>query len=344
MSILRINKIPIIEGFFIETLERLIFDVKGLVHPPDRVIAYVRYVPNSKGDRISKRGFRYSKIYSLQNREEFLKAKYPYYIYYDPIFGRRLQGVPKNRIRHVYNPLDKLRELRETEHMSPVEREVVELAEEIAERAGVRRSAIGVTGSVLVGLYTPTSDIDLVVYGENEGKCVYSALLDMIREGSKIRYYSKEELKRLFSFRVKDTLIPLDIFLKIEKNKVLQGIFKKREYFIRLVKRPEEFKERYGDRRYRPLGRVRLRALVTDARDSIFTPCKYIVDNVRVISGSSPEPIREIVSYRGRFREQAKEGDVVIAEGALERVENDEIFYRVLIGENPQDILIPHSN
>jgi len=37
------------EGDFLETLEGLIFDVKGLLHPDARVIAYLRYLPDPHG-------------------------------------------------------------------------------------------------------------------------------------------------------------------------------------------------------------------------------------------------------------------------------------------------------
>jgi len=343
VDILHRSKKPVIEGFFIETLEGLIFDVKGLLHPPDRIIAYVRYIPNTKGDRVSRRGIRYRKIYSLLDREKFLEKKYPYYIYYDPIFGRRLQGVPLGSIRYIYDPIERLKELMHSKSLDPLEKAAVELVEEVAERAGISRSTIGITGSILVGLHSSTSDIDLVVYGEKEGISVYRALLDMSKERVKIRPYNEEELERLFIFRSRDTFIPLDTFLKIERKKILQGIFKGREYFIRLVKRPEEFGEKYGDRRYKPIGRVRLRAIVSDTRDSIFTPCRYILDKVKVISGHAPKPIKEVVSYRGRFREQARKGDTVIVEGVVELVENEESYCRVLVGEYPRDILIPEE-
>ncbi len=34
-----------IEGYFLTTKDNLIFDVKGIAHPSDRIIAFVRYVP-----------------------------------------------------------------------------------------------------------------------------------------------------------------------------------------------------------------------------------------------------------------------------------------------------------
>ena len=57
------------EGDFIETSEGLIFDVKGLVQPPDKVVAYLRYVEDPSGDR--KRGRKtYVKVYLLSEREK----------------------------------------------------------------------------------------------------------------------------------------------------------------------------------------------------------------------------------------------------------------------------------
>jgi predicted nucleotidyltransferase len=49
----------------------------------------------------------------------------------------------------------------------------------------------------------------------------------------------------------------------------------------------------------------------------------------------------EIVSFRGRFCDQAKKGDHVVAEGLLERIldERDEI-HRLVVGENARDRLI----
>ena len=39
------------EGDLIETFDGNIFDVKGFVHPLDRVIAFIRFTPDSSGDR-----------------------------------------------------------------------------------------------------------------------------------------------------------------------------------------------------------------------------------------------------------------------------------------------------
>ena len=83
---MNLQKIRAREGDFIETVDNLIFDVKGLVHPPSRVVAYVRYIQNITGER-KRRKIAYKKIYSLNEREKLLEKKYPQYLFYDPIFG-----------------------------------------------------------------------------------------------------------------------------------------------------------------------------------------------------------------------------------------------------------------
>ena len=63
------------EGDFVETTEGLIFDVKGLVHPPERVIAFLRYYPSKNGKR-ERDGQQYDKVYHLAERFDFLKQHY----------------------------------------------------------------------------------------------------------------------------------------------------------------------------------------------------------------------------------------------------------------------------
>ncbi len=77
------------EGDLIEVSEGALFDVKGLVHPPRRVVAFIRYYPNSRGERL-KGGVRFSKVYSLSKRYNLLKEKFPQYLVYDSVFDEWL--------------------------------------------------------------------------------------------------------------------------------------------------------------------------------------------------------------------------------------------------------------
>ncbi|RLE64224.1 MAG: hypothetical protein DRJ38_05900 [Thermoprotei archaeon] len=325
----------IIEGDFIETVEKLIFDVKGLVHPPDRIIAYVRYIPDKNGDRI-REGVRYRKIYALREREEFLNKRYPHYLYKDPVFNTLLQTVPKRYISRIFKPSDRLREMLNSYQLDSVEKNALELALLIKEKVGLNLENIGVTGSVLVKLHKENSDLDLIIIGEREGRKTYEAMEELFEENS-VEKYNMERLWRLYEFRSLETPISFEDFVRIEKRKLLQGLFKNRDFYIRLVKKPEEYGERYGDRIYTPLKYVEIKARILNAEDSIFTPCRYIVD---VLKGDSR--IEEIASYRGRFCEVAKEEEVVEARGKLEKVIDKKrgIYYRLLLGSSGEDYMI----
>ena len=71
-----------IEGDYIETKkDNLIFDVKGLLHPKDCKICFLRFYPTPQGDRV-RYGKNYRKIYDLKQRYQFLKDNFPKYFFY----------------------------------------------------------------------------------------------------------------------------------------------------------------------------------------------------------------------------------------------------------------------
>ncbi|MEM1589439.1 MAG: hypothetical protein QW175_03350, partial [Candidatus Bathyarchaeia archaeon] len=60
--------------------------------------------------------------------------------------------------------------------------------------------------------------------------------------------------------------------------------------------------------------------------------------------GPELQPIREIASFRGRFCEQARKGETVIAQGKLEHVTDNRNkceYFRLLIGNKPTDYMVP---
>ena len=77
------------EGDLIESIDNLIFDVKGFLHPSDRVIAYVRFVPSVNGDRI-RCGLRFRKIYFLFERDSFIKNHIIVHILWKMRFNKRI--------------------------------------------------------------------------------------------------------------------------------------------------------------------------------------------------------------------------------------------------------------
>jgi hypothetical protein len=330
------------EGDLIEDLNGIIFDVKGLVHPPNRVVAFPRFIPNIMGDR-NRGATGYSKVYSLSGRYELLEKEFPQYLIRDEVFGERICEVPIDCIKHHYRPTNKLRELHTCNRLDSLEQDALEFVSLLKESATIPWNALGVSGSILAKLHKPTSDIDLIVYGQDNCRRLHSTLKSLLsEEKGMVRPYREEQLRLLFDFRSKDTNMSFEDFVRIESRKVLQGKYRQHDYFIRCVKDWNESNECYGDVKYSNAGYAKVRGKVTDTSEAIFTPCVYKIENVQVLDGDAAKPIPEIASFRGRFCEQSEKGEVVVAQGKLERVRNKkgEEHFRLLLGNTPSDFMI----
>ena len=330
------------EGDLIETEDGVIFDVKGLVHPPSRVIAFPRFIPSLEGTR-RRRGRPYGKVYNLSDRFRFLKEKLPELIVHDPVFGEVLCEVPSNNIKKHYLPTEKLAQLRSAKSLDVLERKALQLAETVKEEAGIPWSSMGISGSLMARVHTAKSDIDPVVYGVENCRKAYAALERLLKEErSELKRYSREELQTLFDFRSKDTIMTFEDFAEVEYRKAFQGKFRETDYFIRFVKDWSQVKEKYGDVCYKNSGYAKITATVADDSEALFTPCTYRIEDCKVIDGLEAEPILEIVSFRGRFCQQSKTGERVVAQGKVERVtetRKNREYYRMILGNKPTDFM-----
>jgi predicted nucleotidyltransferase len=330
------------EGDLIKTDDNVIFDVKGLVHPPDRVIAFPRYIPNAKGTRGHGTNL-YGKVYNLAERFQYLQQNTPQLIVADPVFGETLCEVPAASITKHYEPVEKLAELREARNLADLEHKAVVLAETLKEAAGIPWSSIGVSGSIMAGLFTPQSDIDPLVYGAENCRKAYAALENLLKdEKSHFKPYTMGELRALFDFRSKDTTMGFEDFARTELRKAFQGKFDGVDYFVRFVKDWSEIDEKYGDVCYKNLGYAKVTATVVDDAEALFTPCTYKLKNVNVLDGPQLEPITEVASFRGRFCQQARKGEAVVVQGKVESVKDTRNYYehyRLIIGGKPSDFM-----
>lgn len=330
------------EGDFIEDTNGLIFDVKGLIHPTDRIVAFPRFVPNLAGER-KRANLSYKKIYAFSERFALLEEKFPQYLVYDQVFNEHLCEVPVEAVKKHYQPADRLQELRHGKKLDAMESRALQFAKLLKESANIEWAKIGISGSVLVNLHKPDSDIDPIVYGSENCRKVYSTLKGLLEDGkSAVDPYNLEELRKLFDFRSRDTAMLFEDFVQTESKKAMQGKFLQRDYSMRFVKDWNEIEEQYGTTRYVNEGYARVKASVIDDSESIFTPCHYKIGHVEILEGIRLEPIMEIVSFRARFCEQARNGETVIAQGKVERVQKEgtEEYYRLLIGGNVSDYMI----
>ncbi|MEM1566252.1 MAG: hypothetical protein QW510_04080 [Candidatus Bathyarchaeia archaeon] len=332
-----------IEGFLIESDEDIVFDVKGLVHPPDKVVAFPRFIPDMEGSRQAKKR-KYRKVYSLTERFAFLAKNFPEYIVHDHVFDEKLCEVPLNKVKKVHNPVNFLETLRRKRNLDELELVALRCVEILKEKANVPWSKLGISGSVMAGLHIVTSDVDPIVYGVENCRKVHEALKTLLKgKSTPFQPYNLEDLRNLFDFRSKDTSMSFEDFVIMESRKSFQGKFMGRDFFIRFVKDFGEVNEKYGDILYKNCGYGKIEAVVVDDSESIFTPCTYKIENVKNVEGPKLQPIKEIVSFRGRFCEQARKGETVVAQGKIEHVvdrRNGSEYFRLLIGNKPSDFMV----
>ncbi|TFG18406.1 MAG: hypothetical protein EU531_00165 [Promethearchaeota archaeon] len=341
--------IPIgIEGDYIESKRtRLFFDVKGVHHPNDRKICFIRFYPSTDGDRV-KDGTKYKKIYDLKERSSFLKANYPQYLFFSKEWDLELQAVKNEEIKQIYSPRIYFKSLYNRNNLSRVEKASKGLCELFIEEGGIPDDAIGITGSQMVGLNKNESDIDLVIYGTKNSIDFQQSLDKVFKAPNNCRMYNKQEYLKHYNWRAGGSDIPYEKFFYSERRKLHQGKYKGIDFFIRYLKSPEDWKGSYYDYQFQNLGRIYLKAKIKDATDSIFTPCNYKIETLKILSSSINdqkiriERINEVCSYRGRYCEQAIEDETVIINGKLEKVrfKHQQEYFRIVLENQITDKMI----
>lgn len=317
------------EGDYIQTTDGLFFAVKGSKHPEGLVVGILRYLPDPDGDRVLD-GMKYRRVYDIGSTTDYLRENHPEYVNYIPRIGIELQSVPASRIARYYEPRERLNEILSNSRIE-VERVLTDFVKALSEKSGVPTASFGVSGSLLIGLQTESSDIDINVYGQSEARRVYDSLVELIETLDWVRPLEGELFDSVLKSRWRDTGLSLGLFSRIESSKVLHGIVQGREYFVRLLISDDDYVSE-------PIRRATIRARVTDDSKSIFNPCIY---GVTQVSGDTGSQVTELKSYRGKFTEQAHEGDLVEALGTLEKVQGkDGVYYRLMLGASG-DYLLP---
>jgi predicted nucleotidyltransferase len=337
-----------IEGDYIETRNNhLFFDIKGYHHPKERKICFIRFYPDKTGDRVRDNKI-YKKIYDLNERYSLLRDKYPQYLFYSNQIDLELQGVRSQDIKKIYTPKDCFNNLKTKTSLSSIEKKSKELCELFIYEGETPEDSIGISGSLMIGLNRSDSDIDIIIYG-TETSLNFRDKLGRIFERSKVcERYNLDDYKSHYNWRVGGSNILFEDFLKTEKRKFHQGKFHNTDFFIRYIKSPENWKGTYYDFQYKNLGRVKIEACVIDSTDSIFTPCNYKIKSLKLLNTESIsenfklEEITEINSFRGRFTEQAMDGEIILVEGKLEEVNyrDREKYYRILLTDQVKDKML----
>lgn len=338
---------------FIETKEGLIFCVVGYLHPRDRVIAYLKYLPSAEGRWVSgsqhyRRAMRYYSASEVFRNVKWLEEHYPHYVFNSRILGFKISAIPKKCIRRHYTPNRRLREILVYGPKDALEEKALSLVELLSERSGVPKDAFGLTGSILLKIHNPTfSDIDLVVYGRENSLSVKDALLtlyDEPRSGlTRLRGSTLEQwcLEKAQAYPVSTTEAA-----RIYSRKWSYALYKGTAFSIHPIRLDQEVDAVYGAERFKGLGFAHVKARVERVIEDLYTPYTYSISQVKVEEGEQKWRISKIVSYEGFYGGVIYEGEDIDAYGKVEEVRcfHGEKYLRLVVGSpeaNGKDYLKP---
>jgi predicted nucleotidyltransferase len=321
---------------FIYTTDDLFFATTTYLHPNDRILSFLRYIPDINGDR-SLNSKKYVKVDS-KKAYDFLGTKYPDYLFDCDITGVQMMGVPAEKVKKILRPTERLQEIIESEGRNQLLDKVVKLADTFHDHTGLSYEKMGVSGSILPGLYKQNaSDIDFVIYGLKNHRKVMESFAEIKENNGVLEAVGEDYWQRLYKKRIVDSSLSYDEFRWYETRKHNRGLIDGTLFDILQTRDWDEISGTYGQTRYSPMGTVELECTVSDAIAAYDNPAVYKVEDVTILSG--PEvPIKEVASYTHTYSGQAVEGERIVARGKLEKVMNETISYRLIVGTTRESV------
>jgi uncharacterized protein len=326
---------------FLQTTEGFFFCVVGAVHPPERVISYIKYVPSESGvwGKDKKRFSRILQKYTIPNLLQtfnYLEKNYPHYLFHSPVDNITITAVPHDKIKKHFKPEQKLAQLRQAPQLDSLQHKLVRFTRFLEETAGISESSFGVTGSLLLDIHQPTfSDLDVIVYGVEDSWALKKALTENGGSDMTMTRLKGEALEAWGVKKSQQYPLTAKEAVKLYERKWNLGFFEDRWVSIHPVKLESDVTEEYGEKTYTPCGQVTIEALVSDNVDSLFLPATYQIEEVKFLDGRNPLNVTEVVTYEGLYDSLAESGENIQAKGKLELVKEKETGrerYRVLVG------------
>ena len=303
---------------FVSTIDDLFFATTSYLHPDDRIISFLRYIPDPGGDR-TKNSSRYSKVDTKQ-AYRYIKGKYPEYLSDVSSTGEKMMGVPHSKVKEILRPEKRLKDILENPENALLNK-VVKVADFFHDEAGISYKYMGVSGSILPGLFDlEHSDIDFVIYGlENHRNAVNTFARFKNEPYSSLKGISDEFWNWLYDKRIKDSSLSIDEFKWYENRKSNRGVVDGVLFDILATRKWDEIKGTYGGTSSEALGILKVECTITDALASFDNPAVYKIEDLKILEG--PEfQVDELTSFTHTYAGQVKEGERVTAKGKLEKI------------------------
>ena len=328
----------------------IIFRVYGYSHPSKGYICDPEYAPADIYKSREPRTYRtrgkkaYFKFFKDEGLK-FVQQNYPQYmVFYEPLH-RNLVGVKEEQIIETRQTDIGLQSLLEKQPNDTLLEALHELFNLLLQRSSLSKAHFGVFGSLLHNFYHPLfSDIDLIIYGEDELRRLKEILSTFYGEvGSPLRN-EFDSVKSIEGKNWNFQNYSLSEYVWHQKRKQVYAVFHDKESGRTIktefesVKRWKEIENSYESKtQIVRKGWIKLLARVTDDKDAVYMPSVYQIEPLKILEGEHADNICRVISYVEEFRLQVKKDEVVVVEGNLECVnEPQHTFHQITLTYGPR--------
>ncbi len=290
---------------FIETVEGLVFAVVEQGLEDGKVLCFLRYALEPFG---------WKKV-ATEQANQLLQQQYPDYLHYSPILDAQLHAVAVDRIVKHHQPKHRLQQIILVPPHDSVELDLFQLCELFGQH-GLDLAQIGITGSVLIVVQNPDSDIDLVCYSREVFHQCRAITRNLIEQGH-LQDLNEHDWQQSYQRRSCD--LSFDEYVWHERRKGNKAVINGRKFdlnFIDCCARAEAV-------RYQKCGAMTLQCRVIDDVRAFDYPAEFKVDHQQVDS---------IVSFTATYTGQAVSGEWVEVSGVLEQSEQGS--QRIVVGSS----------
>ncbi|MBR0271927.1 MAG: DNA polymerase subunit beta [Methanobrevibacter sp.] len=338
---------------FIYTTDGMYFASTNYIHPEDRYISFLRYIPDENGDR-EKDGIRYRKVGS-EEAYSYLRENYPDYLYFCDVTNVEMMGVPIDKVERVIKPENRLLGLKKTfesggEVKNPeIIAKLMDVCDFFHYIAGIDYEDMGISGSILPGLQKEdVSDLDYVIYGlDNHRKAIEAfkkhrneeVYIEEVDKHITLNGITDDYWDFVYNKRMSDSSLTPEEFKWYENRKANRGTINGTLFDILATKGYDEIKGSWGDTRYEPQGIAKIECDIVSALGAFDNPSLYTIENLEVLEGVEKD-IVEVVSFTHTYAGEVVDGEHVIAKGKVEKVIQDgkEDYYRLVVGTTREAI------
>jgi hypothetical protein len=311
------------------TKHNFIFYTFGYEHPPERVSAFLKYIPAQLQPcfplRFIKRRWklgsvelvRPEKLYSAKNFQkltQIFRRDFLEYINFCPFCQKELISPLKSLIKTVYVPnqcLDALFKKKRHDRLQELALRTISL---LSAESGVPLEDFGLHGSIALNMHSAESDIDLVVYGAENFRRLEATVNRLFKEG------------------------------ELDAARKNRGEYKGKVFVYNAVRKPKEVQVKYGDYKCAPVVPISFRCKVEDDSEAMFRPAIYQVGDYQPLNSASrlekAEIPNAVVSMIGCYRNMARKDERIEVSGVLEQVEHlktGKVNYQVVVGSGTSE-------